>query len=127
VQIFYRAHVVAAIVFVAFGIVHWSGTLDSILAGLIVYGIDVAYRWFQTRSCVSVRLMQSAGNRIISIAIPLQVCSRSLIGSSMQLCLGVVCQQVYAKMMCVVSSGVCCAHSDAILVLMPVVLCADRR
>lgn len=63
----------SAIVFVVFGIVHWSGTLNTLLAGLTVYGMDVAYRWFQTRSCVSVRLMQSAGGRIISIAIPLQV------------------------------------------------------
>lgn len=72
-QLFYRAHIIGALVFVVFGIVHWNGTLDVLLVGLVVYGIDVAYRWFQTRHSVTLRLSQSSGGRIISIAIPLQV------------------------------------------------------
>jgi hypothetical protein len=73
VQLFYRMHVVSAAVFLAFSTIHWNGMYSSVLLGLIVYGMDVAYRWFQTRHLVSVKVEQSNGKHFISMAIPLQV------------------------------------------------------
>lgn len=71
-QVFYRAHIVSAAVFVIFGIIHWAGMLTVSITGLAVYGIDVAYRWFQTQQSVSLRLEASCSARIVSITIPLQ-------------------------------------------------------
>ena len=72
-QVFYRAHVIGAALFVVFGIVHWNGVYYTILAGLVVYGIDVAYRWVQTQQLVSVRVAASGAQRVLSVVVPLQV------------------------------------------------------
>jgi hypothetical protein len=74
VQLFYRAHVIGSILFVMFGIFHYSGNYMWMLTGLAVYGIDVAYRWFQTTSQVSVQVSSSEDMKMLSIIVPLQVC-----------------------------------------------------
>lgn len=76
VQLFYRTHVVAALAFVVFGIWHWSGNLYYMATGLVVYGIDVAYRWFQTRKRVCVTVAADHDAKLLSLVIPLEVRTR---------------------------------------------------
>jgi hypothetical protein len=72
-QLFYRAHIIGAVLFVVFGILHWSGTLITLSTGLAVWAIDVAYRWFQTQQPVTLALEKPSQADAISICIPLQV------------------------------------------------------
>jgi uncharacterized membrane protein YqjE len=72
-QLFYRAHIIGAILFVVFGILHWQGTLMALSTGLAVWAIDVAYRWFQTRHLVALSVDSTAKNNVISMCIQLQV------------------------------------------------------
>ena len=76
VQLFYRAHVIGAAVFLIFGTYHWYGVTAYGMLGLIVYGVDVAYRWAQTRHTVQVHAHSDGsadGASIVSLIIPLQV------------------------------------------------------
>ena len=70
-QVFYRSHIIGAIIFTVFGVVHLSNVWEYLSAGLLVYGIDVAYRWLQTSTDVEVSL--SAGGNLVNIIVPLQV------------------------------------------------------
>lgn len=72
-QIFYNLHVIGAVSFITFGILHWSGNLNCSMLGLAVWAMDVAYRLYQTAYEVDVRLQEADGSRIISIVIPLEV------------------------------------------------------
>ena len=72
-QVFYRAHVIGAVIFTVFGVVHLSNVWEYLSAGLLVYGIDVAYRCLQTSTPVAVSL--SAGGNIVNVTVPLEVCS----------------------------------------------------
>jgi hypothetical protein len=76
VQLFYRAHIIGAVLFVMFGIFHYAWNFVTMLTGLAVYGIDVAYRWFQTTSQVAVQVSSSEDMKMLSIVVPLQVCPR---------------------------------------------------
>lgn len=72
-QIFYNLHVIGAITFIGFGILHWSGNLNCSMLGLAVWAMDVAYRLYQTTYTVDVRLQEAEGSCIISVVIPLEV------------------------------------------------------
>lgn len=71
VQVFYRVHVVGAILFVCFGIVHSRKVFVFFGPGLVLYGIDVAYRWLQ--ASYDVILHVNPGSKLVSIVIPLEV------------------------------------------------------
>lgn len=71
IQVFYRAHVIGAVLFTVFGVVHLSNVWEYLSAGLILYGIDVTYRWLQT--CTRVTVCLTAGGNIVNITVPLQV------------------------------------------------------
>lgn len=70
-QVFYRAHIIGATLFVAFGIVHSRKVWVSLSAGLVLYGIDIAYRLLQTTRTVSIHV--NPGSSMVSVVIPLEV------------------------------------------------------
>jgi hypothetical protein len=72
-QLFYRSHLIGAILFVVFGILHWNGTFMTLSTGLAVWAIDVAYRWFQTQHLVTLTVDKAAKDDVISMCIQLQV------------------------------------------------------
>lgn len=77
-QIFYASHVVGAILFVVFGVLHLSWIFRYFAAGLAVYGIDVAYRWFQTSFPVDISMRNATTGSLINIVVPLEVCALSI-------------------------------------------------
>ena len=85
-QVFYRAHVIGAALFIIFATLHWYGTLPVSVLGLAVYAMDVAYRWFQASYRVDVRVDEAAGTRIVSIVIPLEVGSLNIAAALSLLC-----------------------------------------
>lgn len=72
-QIFYSCHLVGAAVFLVFAIVHFSFLVSYFAAGLVVYGIDVAYRWFQSSYQVDICLRSTAHGGLINVVVPLAV------------------------------------------------------
>ena len=68
---FYWSHIIASAVFVMFGIVHTQKVWKYFAPGLVLYGIDVAYRWLQASHDVTVYI--TPGTSICSIVIPLAV------------------------------------------------------
>ena len=72
-QLFYYSHVVGAVIFMVFGLMHHGRTWTYAAAGLVIYGIDVAYRLFQTSLPVTVAVGCGPEKNIISIRIPVQV------------------------------------------------------
>jgi hypothetical protein len=70
-QVFYRVHVVGAALFVGFGIVHSRKVFVFFGPGLVLYGIDAAYRWLQ--ACYDVTLHVNPGSSLVAMVIPLEV------------------------------------------------------
>lgn len=70
-QVFYRVHIFGAALFVCFGIVHSRKVFVFLGPGLVLYGIDAAYRWLQ--ATYDVTLHVNPGSKLVSIVIPLQV------------------------------------------------------
>ena len=68
---FYRVHIIGAALFVCFGIVHSRKVFVFLGPGLVLYGIDAAYRWLQ--ATYDVTLHVNPGSKLVSIVIPLQV------------------------------------------------------
>lgn len=72
-QLFYYSHVIGAVVFMVFGMMHHSHTWTYAAAGLVIYGIDLAFRVWQTSLPVTVDIESGAGGKIINIRIPVKV------------------------------------------------------
>lgn len=72
-QLFYYSHIIGAVVFMVFGAMHHTRTWTYAAAGLVIYGIDVAYRIFQTSLPVTVDVSSDASKNIISVRIPINV------------------------------------------------------
>ena len=71
-QVFYWSHIIASAVFVVFGIVHTQKVWKFFAPGLVLYGIDVAYRWLQASHDVTI--YGTPGISVCSVVIPVQVC-----------------------------------------------------
>jgi hypothetical protein len=72
-QVFYRAHTISACIVILFSIIHGAFAQPPLIAGFIVYGIDVAYRWNQTSYPIRVDATRARNGKIVSIAIPIEV------------------------------------------------------
>jgi hypothetical protein len=72
-QLFYYSHIFGALVFMVFGTMHHSHTWLYAAAGLVIYGIDLAYRVYQTSLPVTVEVSGQKGSNIISMRIPVKV------------------------------------------------------
>ena len=71
VQVFYWSHILVSAIFVVFGIVHTQKVWKFFAPGLVLYGIDVAYRWLQASHDVTVYI--TPGTSVCSIVIPVEV------------------------------------------------------
>lgn len=69
---FYYTHLIGTVIFMVFGAMHHPNTWYYAASGLVIYGIDVAYRLYQTTLPVTVGVAGNSGN-IINIRIPIQV------------------------------------------------------
>jgi hypothetical protein len=72
-QLFYYSHIFGALVFMVFGTMHHSHTWLYAAAGLVIYGMDLAYRVYQTSLPVTVEVSGQKGSNIISLRIPIKV------------------------------------------------------
>ena len=72
-QVFYYSHIIGAAVFVVFGVQHDISIWYFVSAGLVVYGISVAYRLLQTSLPVAVDVCSDAQNNVMTIRIPVKV------------------------------------------------------
>ena len=71
-QLFYFSHIIGAVMFMVFGMMHHGSTWTYAAAGLVIYGIDVAYRIYQTSLPVTVDVGCGPEKNIISIRIPVK-------------------------------------------------------
>ena len=70
-QVFYWSHTLASALFVVFGIVHTEKVWKFFAPGLVLYSIDVSYRWLQASHDVTVYVTH--GISVCSIVIPVEV------------------------------------------------------
>eukprot|EP00892_Ulva_mutabilis_P005804 jgi/Ulvmu1/3596/UM017_0008.1 len=71
-RLFYYSHIIGAAVFMVFGAMHHRNTWLYAAAGLVIYGIDVAYRLYQTSLPVTVSVTTSPATNIITVRIPVR-------------------------------------------------------
>jgi hypothetical protein len=77
-QFFYYSHIFGAAIFMVFGTMHHNHTWTYAAAGLVIYGIDVAYRLYQTSLPVTVDISCSGSGNMISVRVPVTVCHHLL-------------------------------------------------
>lgn len=94
-QLFYYTHLVGAVLFMVFGAMHHRNTWLYAAAGLVIYGIDVAYRLYQTSLPVTVDVSSSSSTNIITIRVPVQVRPPTTASSALKSSLGSAACVIY--------------------------------